>query len=312
MKHQTQKIKLSLIGIIAIAVGMLLLGTKDCSAVRLSYSPIRYSKILVPDSTEDMSITLTVPADAEGPAHYELEVYPFYIDDNGDTRFEAKDTYSEIVNWITIPEEDAKGIIKPNESKQINYKITVPGNAPAGGQYAVIIVKTYDDVESDIKQVYQMTQAVYAEVVGETIRGGEVISTNLPTILFSGNLTASATIRNDGNVHASAKHILKVFPLFGDEELFTNEENPENSSVIMPGASRLTSIAWESTPVAGIFRVKYSVEFEGVKNELEKIVIVCPLWLLIVIVLFIATIIYRLLTSAKPSKKTKKESSAEA
>lgn len=311
MKRQFNKTKLLLAVIVAI-IGAFVVSTKNCSAVRLSYSPINYKKVLVPDSTEDLTITLSTPGDAKEAANYELEVRPFFFDNNGESYFEAKDSYSEIVNWITIPEEDVKGIIKPNEPKKIVYRITVPENAPAGGQYAVIIVKTYDDNGSDIKQIYEMTQAIYAEVAGETIRGGEVISTNLPTVLFSGNLTASATIKNNGNIHAYAKHTLKVLPLFGDEELFTNEESPQEGAVIMPGASRLTSIAWENTPVAGIFRVKYSVEFEGVKNELEKIVIVCPLWLLIVIVLFVATIIYRLLTSAKPSKKTKKESSAEA
>ena len=306
MKHQIKKLKLTILGIVAIAGSMLLFDTKNCSAVQLSYSPIRYNKILVPGSTEDLFIKLTVPGDAERTAFYELEIKPFYIDDEGNTHFEAKGSYSEIINWIAMSKDDMKGAIKPNESKQINYTIAVPESAPAGGQYAVIVVKTYDDAKSDIKQVYQLTQAIYAEVAGETHRQGEIASLMVPSLLFSGEITGTATIKNLGNVHSSAMHSLRVYPLFGDEELYTNEEEPYES-LIMPEATRQSSVSWNQTPRIGIFRVKYAVEFEGVKNELEKVIIVCPLWLLVIILLFIVTIIYRVITDSRKKSSKKAE-----
>ena len=279
MKQYT-KHKLFILGALAVLAGALLTNIKNCSAaVELSFSPMRQYKVLVPGTTDDLTVTLAVPAAADGPAPYELEVRPFYVDDDNVTHFEAKEDYSQIVNWIKIPEDDVKGVLQPNEHKEINCTITVPANAPAGGQYAAIIIKTHDNTDSDIQQNYQMAHPIFAEVAGETIRQGEIKSLEVPSILLGGKISGSATVKNLGNVHSNVKHTLKVFPLFGDEEYYTNEEEPQEN-VVMPGATRYSYVSWDDTPYFGIFRVEYTVEFEGVKNEMNKIVIACPLYLL--------------------------------
>ena len=298
MKLHISKIKLIILTIVAIAMGALFMRSENCFAAQISYSPIRYNRVLIPGSEDELTITLAVPSNATGATHYELEVRPFYIDDNEETHFEAKENYSLITDWINIPEEDKQGTLQSGESKKIVYTISVPENAPAGGQYAVMVVKTYDDTKTDLKQIYEMTQAIYAEVAGETIRQGEINSLSVPSFLLSGNLTASASVKNLGNVHSYAKHVLKVFPLVGNEEFYTNEEEPKES-MVMPDATRYTSTEWENTPSVGIFRVVYTVEFEGVKNELEKIVIVCPIWLLIIIFVLILLLVFRIVTSRK-------------
>lgn len=294
-----KKHKISICGILAILVGALLINVKNCSAaVEFSFSPMRQYKVLVPGTVDDLTVTLTVPAAADESAPYELEVRPFYVDDDNQTHFEAKDDYSQIVNWISIPEDDVEGVLQPNEHKEINCTITVPKDAPAGGQYAAIIIKTHGNNESDIQQVYEMAHPVFAEVAGETIRQGEIKSMEVPSILLSGNLTGSASVKNLGNVHSNVKHTLKVFPLFSDEELYTNEDEPQEN-VVMPGATRFSNISWGETPYLGIFRVNYTVEFEGVKNELDKIVIVCPLWLIFIIVLIVILIAAKIIIGKK-------------
>ena len=125
-----------------------------------------------------------------------------------------------------------------------------------------------------------------------------LIAVGRPGFLFSGNITASTSITNDGNVHSYATHILRVLPLFGDEEYYTNEEEP-TENLIMPEATRYTSISWDDTPNIGIFRVNYIVEYEGVKKEVSKMVIVCPLWLLFIIALILALIIIKIVLGRK-------------
>ena len=295
------KTKLYLSGILAIIAGALFINVSQCSATQLSYSPMRQEKILVPGTIDDLTLTLAVPADAEEPTKYELEIRPFYVDDDNITHYEAKDDYSQIVNWITLPETG--GTLQPNEYKDINLTIKVPTNAPAGGQYAAIIIRTSDGNDTGIKQVYEMTQPIYAEVAGKTVHQGEITKLELPKFLFSGNITGSAAVKNLGNVHANVKHTLKVYPLFGsDEEYYTNEESPQEN-MVMPGATRYSSVSWENTPYFGFFRVKYSVEFEGVKNDLERIVIICPLWLTFVFVAIVILIIIKFILGAKKKNK---------
>ena len=305
-----KKTKLYLTGLLAVFACTLFFGVASCSAYKVAYSPIRQEKILVPGTTEDLTLTLSTPSDATEDAEYELEVRPFSVDDNNQTHLEAKGNYSEIVDWVEIPEDVAKGTLKPNETKHINATITVPKNAPAGGQYFTIVIKTRDtDSSTGLRHIYEMTHVVYAEVAGETIRQGEIESLDVPSFLFSGKITGSATVRNLGNIHSTVKHTLKVFPLFGDEEFFTNEENPQDNNIVMPETSRFSSITWDGTPSIGIFRVHYIVEFEGVKNEVEKIVIVCPIWLLVIILAILAILIFRIVTH-KSHRKSESRSEA--
>lgn len=64
---------------------------------------------------------------------------------------------------------------------------------------------------------------------------------NVPSFLFSGKITGSAMISNEGNVHSQAVSTLQVFPLFSNEEVFTNEEDPKKSWV-MPGNTNFAKI----------------------------------------------------------------------
>ncbi len=283
-------------GIIAIMLGAMLLNIERCFAGQLAFSPMRQYKVLVPGTTDDLSVTISVPSDSEKPTNYEIEVRPFYVDDDNITHLEAKENYSLIVNWIELPEDDIKGELQPGERKEINCVINVPEDAPAGGQYAAIVIKTHDDDDDEnvgIRQIYEMAHPVFAEVAGETIHKGEVDSLELPSIMLSGNITGSASVKNLGNVHSNVKHTLKVLPLFGSEEYFTNEEEPQEN-MVMPGATRYSSVSWDQTPYMGIFRVYYTVEFEGVKNQIEKIVIICPLWFIFIIALIIALIVVKI------------------
>ena len=302
-------IRVFLFATLMMILGVLFINTDQCFAgQRLTYSPIRQYKVLVPGTTDNVTLTISNPASSKEATEYEIEVRPFRIDNN-EFFFEEKGSYSQIVNWIELPEETS-GSLEPNEHKELNFKITVPDNAPAGGQYFVIVMKTGKDYSTGIEQVIELTHPVYAEVAGETIHGGEILSMEAPGFLFGGNLTAGATIRNDGNVHGNAKHILRILPLIGEDEIYTNEDMPEENTV-MPESTRYTNVTWEQTPSIGVFRLFYTVEFEGVTSELSKIVIVCPVWLLLIICSIIVILIVRIVTDKKSGRRSSRHAEEE-
>ncbi len=300
-------IRKTLLGLFAAVFGVVgLFASFAFADTEFSVSPMNQRIVLT--QGEDYSGTFEIinPEYNTGTFYYELSVEPFFVDENYQPVYRNNGDYNQIVDWIEL--ENKKGSVEPNEIARVNFTVHTPKNAPAGGQYAVIRVAndyemTPNDSESgiNVQSVPTIVHILYAEVAGETERGGEIINTSVPSFLFSGDISGTATIKNTGNVHADASYVLQIFPLFSDEEVFTNEENPKLSN-ILPGVARTTTVDWEETPSIGIFHVIYNVEFEGVNQKVDKMVIVCPLWLLFIIAVIIFLIIFKILSGKKERK----------
>ena len=91
-----------------------------------------------------------------------------------------------------------------------------------------------------------------------------------------------------------------------------------STKYVLPGASRAISQTWDNTPSIGIFKVRQTVYYDSMDNEpsvTEKMVIVCPVWLLFVIFFLIAAliiwIVMRVRARSKGSSKKSEEKSAE-
>ena len=268
-----------------------------------SLSPMNQKISLIPGERYYGTFKITNPAENEYSFAYETEVSPFYVDEDYQIIYENNGDYNQIVDWITI--ENPSGVVVPNSTTIVRFYVDVPENAPAGGQYATIIVRPSDHDESargvNIKQKYNIAHVIYAEVAGETVRRGEFNSISVPSFLFSGNISGAASIKNVGNVHSDAVYALQIFPLFSSEEVYTNEEDPLVST-IMPEATRTTILTWGETPMVGVYHVIFTAKFEDVVNSVDKYVIVCPLWLLLVILSIIVLIIIKII-----SKKARKD-----
>ena len=198
-----------------------------------------------------------------------------------------------ITNWITVA-GSREGELAAGEKRVVEFSVDVPEGAPAGGQYAALVVtsKNSSDADDDsvgINEEIAIAYLFYAEITGDVVRRGEVIDASLQGLLLSGDIKGASLIKNTGNVHGFAKYTLQVFPLFSDEEIYTNAEKPE-SAVILPDRTLYNETIMPNTPAIGIFNVVYTVEFEGVKTQVSKVVIKCPIWLLSVIIFAIIAI----------------------
>lgn len=276
----------------------------NVSAVgQFSVSPMYQLVTLTPGEEYTSNFEIINPKDNTLPFYYTIEIEPFYVDNENNMVFEKNASYNEIIDWIEI--QSVEGVIQPNETSEIRFTITVPENAAPGGQYVAINVKSaeYEVNNStvDLRNVFTASHLVYADVSGESVRKGSIKDVKVPAFLFDGHISGSATIINEGNVHSQATHTLRIYPLFSDEEVFTNEEEP-SKKWIMPGATSFASLEWKETPNIGIFHVIYNVEYEGVESTVDKYVIVCPLWLLFVIIFLIILLAIRIITGRKKQK----------
>lgn len=276
----------------------------------MTVSPQYDRVLLVPGRTYTKAITISNANSSTDNLKYSVLVGSFSEtsdesekDDYGTVDHISKSNYNQIMDWIRLEKEE--GEVAPNKSDTVRYTIEVPENAPAGGQYATIIVRDMTghgggsgDSNVSIQSIYQFGSIIYAEVAGETKETGEVVDNSVPFLSFGSPLTVSSMVKNDGNVHTDAKYTLQVWPLFSGEEIYSNEEEPM-TSLILPESERMNTLSWEEAPMVGIFKVRQTVEIFGDISTVEKIVIICPLWLLSVIILAIALGIYRLITRGK-------------
>lgn len=276
----------------------------------LTMSPMRERVTLNPGDSYKSAFKIRNPETSSNNFSYRIYNQPYYRNENNEVIFENVGNRSQILDWLTI-DSSKTGTLEPGETRTIEFSITVPENAPAGGQYATITVGSDPDATESsasgsalIKESVAIGYTIFAEITGTTIHQGEVTNADVPSFLFFGNISGSSVIKNTGNTHSQAYYKLQVFPLFSDEEIYTNEENPDKH-LILPDRTVYSETVWKDTPLAGIFNVKYTVEFEGTTTTVSKLVIICPVWLLFIIVFAILALVVWVCTRIKKHRKIK-------
>ncbi len=247
--------------------------------------------------------------------------YSLQSDENGKDSYGSIDTtkqsnHNMMMDWITL--ENASGEVEPNGTAKVKYKINVPENAPAGSQYSTILItdatklpeNTNEESKNNItiENELQIMVPLLANISGDTKEKGIISDNFIPSFLTTGPLEATSMVRNEGNIYTDAEYILQVWPLFSDEEICTNEENPE-TSLVLPDTERYHSQSCALPPV-GIFRAKQTVKIFGEESIVEKTIIVCPIWLLLIIIFAIFALIFYFVAKARSRKKATKSPQA--
>lgn len=272
----------------------------------LTVSPPSQRVILIPGEKYTNTISVFNANDSTRDLKYEVSIGSFSqtkdensVDDYGHVDIINESSYNQIMDWITIDKKE--GRVAPNHSDEITYTIDVPEDAPAGGQYATIVIadKTTSGAAGSgnvsIDQTFQFASIIYAEVAGQTREDGAIVENNMPSFLLNGPFEATSMVQNNGNVHTDAEYILQVVPFLGGDDYCNNEEDPE-TSLVLPGTERYHVQKCDLPPV-GIFKAKQTVKIFGESSIVERTVIMCPLWLLLigifVILLIIGWIFFR-------------------
>lgn len=281
--------------------------------MRMTISPPNQKIVLVPGETFNGSIEVSNSNDSPSELKYSVTIgsYGLVRDENGVADYEDIDTdtvtgHNQMMDWIKLDKKS--GTVKPNETDVVPFKIEVPNDAPAGGQYATIIVQNdTNDGQAEkglnVQEVVRFAASISAEVAGETRKEGAILENNIPAFVFNNPLIASSTVQNSGNVHTDAKYVLQVWPLFSEEEICTNEEEP-SESMIMPETERMHTEEC-NLPAFGIFRARQTVEIFGEKSVAEKTLLVCPLWLLFIVIFAIVALVIWIVTRVKGKKPQK-------
>lgn len=276
------------------------------NAIHLQVSPTKQKLSLTPGSS--YVGTFKVHNAGAAPFHYSVSATPYSVtNDNYSPDYTGLTNYTQIAEWITFDKATETGLLQPGEVAEVAYTVNVPKDAPAGGQYAALMAQTEDgnDENATVAVIHRVGMILYAAVPGETRESGEIIKNNVNTFYFNPPLTVSSLVKNTGNVEQTATYTVKIYPLFSNEAVFSNEEKPDKEKQldVIPETSRFNSITWEGAPHIGIFSVEQTIEFAGQVSTNKKLVLICPLWLLFIIFALLFFIIFWLFSRAKNRKR---------
>ncbi|MBQ3296854.1 hypothetical protein IJH01_01850 [Candidatus Saccharibacteria bacterium] len=260
------------------------------------------------------SITVVNPSDATTDFSYKVTVNPFgVVGSNYTVDLATEYNRSMITKWITINEPT--GTLKPNESRQVEFTIKVPADAPAGGQYAALSVAADDSMDSgdglSVQSVLEMASIIYARVDGETVHEGKILENNIPSFALTTPVTLTATIENTGNVHDYANYTITVKNFFTGQVILPTEENDGHySEVIMPETTYESQREISNLPVIGVVNVTQTIRFNGEVSTVENNIVICPIWFMALVVLTIAALITTIVAIIKKHRRNKKKLSA--
>ena len=262
--------------------------------------------------TVEGSISVINPNDSANDLKYKAYVAPYGVVGEGyEADLTTDSKYNMIKDWITI--ENPTGTIEPNKTGEIKFKIKVPGSAPAGGQYAAIIITRDDDTKATdngvaVKDIFEMASLIYADVAGETVHKGEILSNEIPGFVANPPIVLSAQISNEGNIHENATIIIKATNFFtGDVIVEGDTEEHYYSEIIMPETTRdVTREINEGLPLLGAVKVEQTIYYRGSSSTEEKTVIICPIWFLLLVIASVAAIIATIVMIVRKHKKKAK------
>ncbi len=258
-------------------------------------------------SSYEGDITVANPANAVEDFHYKVEVSAYnVVDEQYTADFLTESERSQIVDWITI--ENPTGTLKPNETARIHYRIDVPSTAPAGGQYAAFMVSSNANEISansiSINNIFEMASILYAKVKGDIIHKGEILDASIPGFVTTTPITASASVRNDGNIHETAKISLEVRSYFSAGQIYPAAgESGMVEEIIMPGTTRYITRDINNISPLGVYDVIQTVNYLGNSERTHQVVVACPIWFMALVLITIISIIVAIIFSVKRHRR---------
>lgn len=213
---------------------------------------------------------------------FKIEITPFnFVDEQYNANYEHITSYNKLTEWVTYTVD--KTTLEPGESTMINYTITVPEDVPGGGQYAAITTSVTGSGEGNITVVGRVAHVIYARVNGETRLEGSVLENNIPGFFLGSPVSASSLVENTGNIDFEAEYNFEVMEAFNDEEVYSNTDQGVTYR-ILPETKRFINFSWDGSPQLGLFRVRQTVTVNDKVSVNEKLVFLCPVWLLFLII----------------------------
>ncbi len=270
---------------------------------RLSITPTQKSFGTIKPG-ETYSDKFKVKNTGREPFDFSISFAPYNVEGQEYTaNYDKATKYNDIADWLSVDIEH--GTVAAGDETEITYSFTVPEGTHGGAQLGTIMITmndSNDKTDGGVETVRRLGYLVFGNVDGEITTTAKILENKIPSFIFTPPITATSLVENTGNVYTGATYSLQVFPLFSDEEVYTNEEEPDKN-IIFPETKRFYTTSWEGAPQLGIFRVRQTIKIFDEVSTVEKLVFLCPIWFLFIIVLIIFVAIFWIVSRIRGRNK---------
>ncbi len=242
---------------------------------------------------------------------FNVSASPYSVkNEDYDQDFNQQTDQTQLSDWVEFEQVDY--FIKAGESVDVKYKVDVPKDIPAGGQYAVLFAETALNSEgSSIKANQRVGILLYAHTDGKTVLEGNADQPKIPKIKFDSNLVVKQLIENTGNTDFDATVQMTVKTLFG-KEIEINLNSPDGKQLhnregikVLPKSRRAIEVKWQSAPLFGLYKVNISTKFLDKTSESDGwVLFISPIIIAIIALAIIMIIIWS--RYGKPKQNYKK------
>ncbi len=170
--------------------------------------------------------------------------------------------HSNIADWLKFTA--AKATVKPGQTLDVPYTVTVPVGTQPGGYYAVAFVETQTGKSKQGVIINERVGEIfYITVAGHVKNAGKLLSWASP-FLQKPPLTAALRLENDGGIHYVSDIHISVQDILGHSKYDLTTQK-----VILPQTIRHIPVSWDAAPPFGLFKVTGTITVLGKPQSLD-------------------------------------------
>ena len=257
------------VGLSSAALPVSALGPVEAENKGLYISPLR--NYLTLNAGESVTRAFTVANLTDTPMDISTHIERFsVVDYNYDYEFGTATN-----DWVAIKQQTFS--LKPYESREVTYSVTLPDSATPGGYYYTLYAAS-TVTSGATNTTLRAATLLYLTVNGTLKRTSVVTSHSLPFLVISPRVEYTLAIKNTGNVHYFAQLSSAVDGLF-----YHNAPNG-TSQLLMPSKIRQLDASIATPVIPGIYKLTYTITpDDGVGYAESRYFLYAPLWFIILI-----------------------------
>ena len=235
----------------------------------------------------------------------DISVTPYHVEgENYDPKFTQLAGTVSPLSWVTV--NSAKVTLKPGDSADIDYSVTVPKNASPGGYYLVLFAETnpVKKTSGGVVPHNRVGNILYITVKGAVKNSGTLKPADLKHIAIQSVLPIGVKVGNTGGVHFVSTTTIDVKNITGKKVYHASLER-----YVLPQTERLVTADWQPSSPVGLYTVSRSATVAGVKKTLpdQWVLHVQPWFFTLFIALIVLIVIYGFTRRIRSSKKLRRK-----